>query len=157
MTKYFNFIFCFLCIVIRSVTIYAQEARVGQLVIEPHTFRTFDGKEHSAELGKLSVRESRNGKSRRLIQLAFVRLRSTAAQPSAPIVFLAGGPGIPGIGLGQVPVYFSLFERLREVSDVILLDQRGTGISSPNLQCPPAVFPPDALRLPISGCKRILN
>lgn len=42
-----------------------------------------------------------------------------------------------------MPVYFSLFDRLREVSDVILLDQRGTGMSSPNLQCPPATFPSD--------------
>ena len=143
MTKFLMFIFCFLCFVVGSVAVNAQEARVGQVVIEPYTFRTYDGREHPAELGRLLVRENRNGNSSRLIQLAFVRLRSTAAQPSPPIVFLAGGPGIPGIGLGQVPVYFSLFERLREVSDVILLDQRGTGMSSPNLQCPPVTFPPD--------------
>lgn len=144
MTKFLMFIFCFLCFVIGSVAINAQEARVGQVVIEPYTFRTYDGKEHAAELGRLSVRENRSGNASRLIQLAFVRLRSTAAQPAAPIIFLAGGPGIPGIGLGQVPVYFSLFERLQEVSDMILLDQRGTGMASPNLQCPPATFPPDA-------------
>lgn len=143
MAKCVKFIFCFLCFAIGSVAVIAQEARAGQIVIEPYTFRTYDGREHPAELGRLSVRENRNGNSSRLIQLAFVRLRSTAAQPSAPIVFLAGGPGIPGIGLGQVPVYFSLFARLREVADVILLDQRGTGMSSPNLQCPPATLPPD--------------
>jgi pimeloyl-ACP methyl ester carboxylesterase len=134
----------FLCLVIGNVAVNAQQARTSQIVIEPYPFRTYDGKEHQAELGRLSVPESRNGTSSRLIQLVFVRLRSSAAQPSAPIVFLAGGPGIPAIGLAQVPVYFTLFERLREVSDVILLDQRGTGMSSPNLQCPPAVFPPDA-------------
>jgi pimeloyl-ACP methyl ester carboxylesterase len=144
MTKYFNLIFCFLCIVIGNVAVNAQEVRASQIVIEPYTFKTYDGREHPAELGKLSVRENRSNKSSRLIQLAFVRLRSTAARASAPIVFLSGGPGIPGIGLGQVPVYFNLFNRLREVSDVILLDQRGTGLSSPNLQCPPAVFPIDA-------------
>ena len=143
MTKFLMFTFCFLCLVIGSVAVNAQGAGADQAVIEPYTFRTYDGREHPAELGRISVRENRNGHSRRLIQLAFVRLRSTAARPSAPIVFLAGGPGIPGISLGQVPVYFSLFERLREVSDVILLDQRGTGMSSPNLQCPPAAFPPD--------------
>ena len=144
MTKYFNFIFCVLCIAIGSIAVNAQEERAGQVFIEPYTFRTYDGRGHPAELGRLSVRENRNDNSSRLIQLAFVRLRSTAARASAPIVFLAGGPGIPGIGLGQVPVYFSLFERLREVSDVILLDQRGTGMSSPNLQCPQAAFPTDA-------------
>src|SRR5215471_8531517 len=101
---------------------------------------------NTAELGKLWLPENRSSKSGRLIQLAFVRLRSTAEHPSAPIVFLAGGPGIPGIGLGQVPVFYSLFDRLREVSDVILLDQRGIGMSSPNLECPPASLPADALK-----------
>jgi pimeloyl-ACP methyl ester carboxylesterase len=144
MTKYFMFVFYFLCIAIQSIAVSAQEVRTGDLVIEPYTFRTYDGRKHSAELGRLSVRENRSGNSDRLIQLTFVRLRSTAVQPSAPIVFLAGGPGIPGIGLGQVPAYFSLFERLREVSDVILLDQRGTGLSSPNLQCPSGTFSPNA-------------
>lgn len=144
MNKFLRSVCCFLCLVLGNLIVNAQEARAGQMAIEPYTFRTYDGREHPAELGRLSVRENRDNNSGRLIQLAFVRLRSTAAQPFAPIVFLAGGPGIPGIGLGQVPVYFSLFERLREVSDVILLDQRGTGMSSPNLQCPPAVFPPDA-------------
>lgn len=143
MTKYSMFVFFFLCPAIGSVAVNAQEARAGQIVIEPYTLKTYDGREHPAELGRLSVRETRNGTSSRLIQLAFVRLRSTAAQPSSPIVFLAGGPGIPGIGLGQVPVYFSLFDRLRAVSDVILLDQRGTGMSSPNLQCPPTTLPSD--------------
>jgi pimeloyl-ACP methyl ester carboxylesterase len=143
MTKFLIFVSGFLCSIMGSVVVNAQEPRAGQIVIEPYIFRTYDGREHPAELGRLWVRENRNGNSGRLIQLAFVRLRSTAAQPSAPIVFLAGGPGIPGVGLGQVPVYFSLFERLREVSDVILLDQRGTGMSSPNLQCPPVTFPPD--------------
>ncbi|MEJ7671755.1 MAG: alpha/beta hydrolase [Chitinophagaceae bacterium] len=37
--------------------------------------------------------------------------------------------------MGKVPVYFSLFNKLREVADVILLDQRGSGLSVPNLIC----------------------
>ena len=142
MTRYLVILFCFLCLAGGGVAVNAQ-SRAGQIVFEPYILKTYDGREHRTELGRLSVRENRNSTSSRLIQLAFVRLRSTAALPSAPIVFLAGGPGIPGIGLGQVPVYFSLFDRLREVSDVILLDQRGTGMSSPNLQCPASTFPSD--------------
>lgn len=134
-------LFCLLCVAIGNTSVNAQEMRAGQLQLAPYNFRTYDGKEHPAELGRLWVRENRNAKSDRLIQLAFVRLKSTSAQPNSPIVFLAGGPGIPGIGLAQVPVYYSLFDQLRAVSDVILLDQRGTGLSSPNLQCPPPEFP----------------
>jgi pimeloyl-ACP methyl ester carboxylesterase len=139
-TKCVGLVFCLLTGI---PVVRAQTARAGSIVLEPYALRTYDGKEHAAELGKLWVRENPAGNSGRLIQLAFVRLRTTAAKPAAPIIFLAGGPGIPGIGLAQVPVYFSLFERLRAVSDVILLDQRGTGLSSPNLQCPAATFSSD--------------
>lgn len=127
-----------------AISVEAQEIPAGKLTLEPYAFKTFDGKEIPAELGKLSVRENRGGKSNRMIELAFVRLKSTAAQPGAPIVWLSGGPGVPGIVMARVPVYFSLFNRLREVSDVILLDQRGVGLSSPNLQCPAVGVPVDA-------------
>jgi pimeloyl-ACP methyl ester carboxylesterase len=123
----------------------AQSPKAGDVAFEPYTLNTFDQQEHPAEMGRLWVCENRAHCSR-LIELAFVRLRSTAEKPAAPIVFLAGGPGVPGIAMGRVPVYFQLFERLREVADVILLDQRGTGLSVPNLECsldaplPPEVF-----------------
>jgi pimeloyl-ACP methyl ester carboxylesterase len=114
-----------------------QDHRAGTISFEPYSLKTFDQQEHPAELGKLWVAENRSKNNGRLIQLAFVRLKTTAANPQPPIVFLAGGPGVPGTGIGRVPVYFHLFARLQEVADVILPDQRGTGLSTPNLQCPP--------------------
>lgn len=143
MSKLISFAFGLLGFVVCGITANAQAERAGKLVVEPYTFRAFDGKEHAAELGRLWVRENRNGQTNRLIQLAFVRLKSTAASPGSPIVFLAGGPGAPGIGMGRVPVYFRLFDSLREVSDVILLDQRGLGMSSPSLDCPATPVPTD--------------
>lgn len=137
------FIVCLLYLAAGGAVVNGQEARAGKLAVEPYGFKTFAGKEIPAELGRLWVRENRNGNSNRLIQLAFVRLKSTAASPGSPIVFLAGGPGAPGIGMGRVPVYFSLFDKLREVSDVILLDQRGLGMSSPSLDCPATPVPAD--------------
>ena len=114
-----------------------QEPRAGTLSFVPYSFKTYDQQEHPAEIGKLWVHENRSKNTSGLIQLAFVRLKTTAKNPQPPIVFLAGGPGVPGAGMGRVPVYFQLFARLQEVADVILLDQRGTGLSTPNLQCPP--------------------
>ena len=113
-----------------------QQPRAGAVSFEQYSLKTYDQQEHPAELGKLWVSENRNKSTGRLIQLAFVRLKSTTANPQRPIVFLAGGPGVPGIGMGRVPIYFRLFERLRDIADVILLDQRGTGLSTPNLECP---------------------
>ncbi|MBD0368593.1 MAG: alpha/beta hydrolase, partial [Flavisolibacter sp.] len=116
-------------------SMYAQKDSTGLLILEPYTFRTYDGKAYDAEFGKLWVKENRNSGLKRLIQLSFVRLKSSAPSPAAPVVFLAGGPGVPGIGMGQVPVYFHLFNQLREVADIILLDQRGSGLSVPSLVC----------------------
>lgn len=135
--------FCLLCLAALSPVAKAQEARAGRLVIEPYTLRTYDGRSYPAELGRLWVRENRTSHSDRLIRLAFVRLKSRTQQPAAPIVWLAGGPGVPGVGMAKVPVYFSLFDKLREVADVILLDQRGTGMSEPNLDCERAPVPAD--------------
>lgn len=105
--------------------------------LEPYVFRTFDGAEHPAELGHLTVPERRGARGAKPIEVAFVRLKTTAEKPGAPVIFLAGGPGAPGVGMARVPVYFSLFQRLRAHGDVILVDQRGTGLSRPSLDCPP--------------------
>ena len=135
MSRFVLISFSLLSIFARSTC--GQEHRAGTISFEPYSLKTFDQQEHPAELGKLWVAENRSKNNGRLIQLAFVRLKTTAANPQPPIVFLAGGPGVPGTGIGRVPVYFHLFARLQEVADVILLDQRGTGLSTPNLQCPP--------------------
>lgn len=72
-----------------------------------------------------------------VLRLAFVRFRSTAATPGAPIVFLAGGPGDAATrALAGMPP--ALLDRLRSIGDVIAFDQRGTGRSEPRaLQCVP--------------------
>jgi pimeloyl-ACP methyl ester carboxylesterase len=106
------------------------------LKFEPYVVQGFDGVERKGELGRLKVPARRAQPAAGSIELAVVRLASTAATPGDPILFLMGGPGIGASVMGRVPPYAQLFERLRTVSDVILLDQRGTGLSSPSLDCP---------------------
>jgi pimeloyl-ACP methyl ester carboxylesterase len=103
---------------------------------EPHVIRGFDGVERPAELGRLRVPAFRREPAAGGVELAVIRFASTATDPGDPIVFLMGGPGIPASVMPQVPVYAQLFERLRSVADVVLLDQRGTGLSRPALDCP---------------------
>lgn len=105
------------------------------LSLKPFELKTFDGARHRAELGRLRVPEDRARDGSPTITVAFVRLKATSVKPGSPIVFLAGGPGVPGTYLGRMPAYHALFERLRALGDVILLDQRGTGLSEPTLQC----------------------
>ena len=106
----------------------------GDLTLKPYLFQTAEGEKIDAELGTLIVPENRHNTKSELIKLAFVRLRSIAKNPGPPIVFLAGGPGQPGIEQAKAarsPVILAL----REVGDVIALDQRGTGLSERNLKC----------------------
>ena len=94
----------------------------------------YQGFTTKAEFGTLSVQENRikpnhSGK----IELAFIRFKATTANPGSPIVFLAGGPGNSGISVARGEL-LPVFLKLREVCDVIVLDQRGTGQSKPSLQ-----------------------
>lgn len=108
------------------------EKKDGELKFEPFTI-PFEGQNVAAELGRLTVRENRSHPNTKLIELAFVRLKSTADKPGYPVVYLDGGPGSSAINLARVPDYMRAFMKLREVGDVILLDQRGVGRSKPNL------------------------
>jgi pimeloyl-ACP methyl ester carboxylesterase len=110
----------------------AQERKEGDLRFEPFTI-PFEGQNVAAELGRLVVRENRTKPNTNLIELAFVRLKNTADKPGHPVVYLDGGPGSSAINIARVPDYMRAFMKLREVGDVILLDQRGVGRSKPNL------------------------
>lgn len=85
--------------------------------------------------GRLVVPANRSGTSSATLTLRFVRFRSTAATPGAPIVFLAGGPGDAGTrALRGMPI--AILDALRAIADVIAFDQRGTGLSEPlNARC----------------------
>jgi pimeloyl-ACP methyl ester carboxylesterase/catechol 2,3-dioxygenase-like lactoylglutathione lyase family enzyme len=131
---------------------------------EPYPLTAEDGRQVTAELGRLSVLEDRQnpgatarhgsagrpgrpgGSSSpggsgspgspggRRLDLVYVRLPSTARQPGAPIVYLAGGPG----GAGTAALKGKRLEMLlalREVADVVVFDQRGTGLSEPRPSC----------------------
>jgi pimeloyl-ACP methyl ester carboxylesterase len=107
----------------------------GDLWFEPIKTEV-GGKTVEGELGRLIVKENRRNPKSNLIELAFVRLKSTAERPGYPVIYLDGGPGSSAINLARAPQYMRAFQRLREVGDVILLDQRGVGRSKPNLTRP---------------------
>jgi pimeloyl-ACP methyl ester carboxylesterase len=96
--------------------------------LEPRTFR-HDSGTIEGEAGFFAVPENRARKDARAIELAFVRLASTAKEPGPPVVYLAGGPGDSGTALAENEDWSYLLAR----GDVLLLDQRGTGNSRPAL------------------------
>jgi hypothetical protein len=104
------------------------------LALEPIFIPAPDGSRIAAELGRISVLENHARPGGGRLELEFVRFKSTAKKPGAPIVYLAGGPGGSGITAAKGS-RLSLFLALREIGDVIALDQRGTGQSRPDLTC----------------------
>ena len=112
----------------------AAQLKAGDLKIKPYTFTNAAGEKTESEFGTLLVPENRSDPQSNLIELAFVRFKSTAKTPGPPIVYLAGGPGGEGTG-AAMGSRFPLFMALREVGDVIAFDQRGTGYSKPNIRC----------------------
>jgi pimeloyl-ACP methyl ester carboxylesterase len=95
----------------------------------PIRFKGYRGAEVDAERGVFEVPEDRRDPTSRRIKLTYVRFASTAAKPGPPIVYLAGGPGGTATGTARGPRW-PIFMALREVSDVIAFDQRGTGLSN---------------------------
>jgi pimeloyl-ACP methyl ester carboxylesterase len=100
------------------------------LHLEAHPFKAHDGRIVEAERGTLRVPFRQAHPKGPRLDLRFVRLKSTNPKPGSPIVYLAGGPGGSGIEAARGK-RLELFLALREVADVIALDQRGTGESNP--------------------------
>ena len=88
-----------------------------------------NGQETDAERGFFEVPEDRRIPGSRRIRIGYVRFASTSKNPGPPIIYLAGGPGGSGVRTAMGP-RFPIFMALREVADVIALDQRGVGLSA---------------------------
>jgi pimeloyl-ACP methyl ester carboxylesterase len=87
------------------------------------------------ECGTLTVPADRDDPGAGEIELAYGIVRSEADDPADdPVVYLSGGPGQSTLEL--VPNAFAqLYEPLTANRDLVLLDQRGTGLSEPSLAC----------------------
>ena len=85
--------------------------------------------------GSFAVWEDRAAQEGRRIALNVIVLRATGEKPAPdPLFLFGGGPGEAVSQWGWVPAAFS---DIRERRDIVLVDQRGTGLSHP-LACDPA-------------------
>lgn len=91
----------------------------------------------AVQCATIEVPESRSAPDARRIRIFAAILPANSASPDAdPLVILAGGPGQAASNLG---VFAERLTDVRRTRDVVLIDQRGTGRSSP-LTC--AAFKP---------------
>ena len=88
--------------------------------------------------------------SEKTIQVAVVKLAARSADKNTdPVVYLHGGPGGAGISDYMTEQFSSLIKN----RDVYVVDQRGTGLSKPALNCPKYRGKPEQL----SACKNTLS
>lgn len=110
-------------------------AQKPPLTIFPARFKPRGADEAvDVERGEMMVPELRSQPEGPKIPIRFLRFPTRSANPGPPIVYLAGGPGASGIAAAAGP-RFALFDALRDVADVIALDQRGTGRSQRLPRC----------------------
>jgi pimeloyl-ACP methyl ester carboxylesterase len=98
-----------------------------------------------AQIGHLTVPLDRKRPDAATVDLAFVRLQSASQKNGIPIVYLAGGPGQAATPSARNRYALPNLQRLAEIGDVILLDQRGTGQSTPRPVCAPEPLPPEQM------------
>jgi pimeloyl-ACP methyl ester carboxylesterase len=139
---------------IRNSKAIAALAFVGVLAVSPHAAVAAKGtlpsyekaecwfpvpKEQKAECGYMTVAENHAKPNGRTVRLPVVVIKASSGKSKAdPIVFLTGGPG-QAIGADKDGIKnwwaFTEFWPWTKGRDLILFEQRGNGMSEPNLNC----------------------
>jgi pimeloyl-ACP methyl ester carboxylesterase len=92
-----------------------------------------------AECGYVTVPENRAAGTDKTIQLAVVRVPSTAAAPGAPVILGTGGPGAAGLqgatGKGG-STFMQTHAAILADRDWVFFTQRGSPQAKPELSCP---------------------
>ncbi|MGI8855630.1 MAG: alpha/beta fold hydrolase [Thermomicrobiales bacterium] len=89
---------------------------------------------YAVDCGDVVVPEFHSDPAGPIVRLAVARFRSQASKPVPdPVVYLAGGPGGPGLISGFTA---QLAYNFTPTQDFIAFDQRGVGHSEPSLTCP---------------------
>ncbi len=148
-----------------GISLNLAEAKALRLdKLEPYAFEGPEKQMVNAYRGQFSVPENRSDANARTLTLTYVVFPTTSEQPGNPIVYLAGGPGGSATGTAKGR-RFELFQKLRSVADVILFDQRGTGLSDQlnNCEAGPTLLPStlikedqmvDFYRQKLSACRQ---
>jgi len=120
-------------VVFCAPSVLAQTDFADRLHMEEKSFRASNGTKVLGLSGTLAVPENRNNPGSETLQIGFVRLKSKAENPQAPLVYLAGGPGVASTWHAEEPRSLKRWLPYLELGDVILVDQRGTGAGQPRV------------------------
>lgn len=84
--------------------------------------------------GRINVPENHDAENGATVPLAFAILRSHSVAPAPdPVIYLHGGPG--GYVVQDIAANASLFDFLRDRRDIVIFDQRASGLSDRTVAC----------------------
>jgi pimeloyl-ACP methyl ester carboxylesterase len=113
----------------------AQDADSLKVDLRERMLTMASGRSVVAQIGRIQVPENRSKSGSRLIEVAFLRVKYAGEHPGTPNVLLAGGPGASGIELVERLVKAGGESALELMGgDLIGIDERGVGLSRPNLR-----------------------
>lgn len=106
----------------------ANDRKAGEIIIEPASLTTPNGKTINFELGTLYVPENRSDPKARIIGVGFARFRPPRSTGVPPTFHLDGGPGasfLEGLKPGNNKLPVPGIDLYRSIGDVVFIDQRG--------------------------------
>jgi hypothetical protein len=115
---------------------HAQTPKAGELKLEPYVFESADKQKVDAELGHLFAPENRRNPNSRLIELVFVRFKSTAQKPGPPKGFRASSHLIIEGAMHSDPLFLSA----PKIKDVMLEFMKGEPLSTTRIVLPALKF-----------------
>ncbi len=129
---------CLLALPLLSAPAAADESKTPRFEKADCWFIVPKGK--AATCGHLIVLEDRAKPDGRRVSLPIVVIKASGGNRLAdPVVFLSGGPG-QGVGLSKDEMKtwwdYGKYWSWMKNRDLILFEQRGTGLSEPTLNCP---------------------
>jgi len=130
-------------------SVYAQSPEPGMLFLYPERIILKDGGFFNAERGMMFVPVNRSEKNSAVISVEVYRFkRSEKADPGVPPIFyLFGGPSFGGLerSLERLGTFEEQWLPFLDVSDVVVVSQRGIGPSKPTttIETTTKPLPPD--------------
>lgn len=112
----------------------AAQLEIGELHLETREVQSQHGTDVTADYGRLAVPENRDSQRSRAIEIAFVRLRALGNGQARPVFYLSGGPGDAAVWQAEDPHALEDWLPMLALGDVVLVDQRGAGRSTPSLR-----------------------
>lgn len=126
----------------------AEGSKAGTLFLTTERFRLQQGGFSELDRGHLFVPMDRSDPSSPTISVEVYRFPATtdAGAERSPIFRQFGGPGFEGVTTDELDTsdfYPRHIAPLREIADVVVVGQRGIGLSRPHTRCegPPSIAP----------------